>query len=165
VQCERERCAGVGARHAVARLTPRIARLVGSPRGVQLAALDDTPRQAFVTFFAVTPAAFAAQALVHSDLAVKSAPDPEDVRWDSLGERNTAFRAFMRKTASRVLFGVGACLRAGGRLNARARVDVRASTLTCVCVCVDTVVLFWGALTSFVGATTSTEALAQQFPR
>jgi len=44
----------------------------------------------------VTPAAFAAQALIHSELAVKSAPDPEDVRWNSLGERNTAFQFVTR---------------------------------------------------------------------
>lgn len=89
------------------------------------------PRQAFVTFKNVAPTVIAAQTLVQANMVLKMAPNPNDVRWDSLGERNTAFWHFVRKTFSRVLFLF--------------------------------VVLFWGALTSFIGALTSAEALAQQF--
>jgi len=97
------------------------------------ASLDEytRPRQAFVTFKNVTPTLIAAQTLIQEDMVVKMAPDPNDVRWDTLGERNTAFSHFVRKTASRVLFAF--------------------------------VVVFWGALTSFVGAFTSRKALAEQF--
>ena len=89
------------------------------------------PRQAFVTFKNIMPTVIAAQTLIQENMALKMAPDPSDVRWDSLGERNTAFTYFLRKLLSRILFAL--------------------------------VVLFWGALTSFISALTSREALARQF--
>ena len=89
------------------------------------------PRHAFITFRCVTPALIASQTLVEENMVLKHAPNPNDVRWDTLGDRNTAFTHFVRKTISRILFAI--------------------------------VVLFWGAITSFIGALTSTEALAQQF--
>ncbi|KAH9258949.1 hypothetical protein BASA81_002569 [Batrachochytrium salamandrivorans] len=89
------------------------------------------PRQAFVTFKTVTPSVIASQTMIHPTMLVKLAPDPNDVRWNTLGERKTAFSHFARKLASRSLFAF--------------------------------VLLFWGAITSVVGALTSVDALAHQF--
>lgn len=89
------------------------------------------PRQAFVTFKTVTPSVIASQTMIHPTMLVKLAPDPNDVRWNTLGERKTAFSHFARKLASRILFAF--------------------------------VLLFWGGITSVVGALTSVDALAHQF--
>ncbi|KAH9262689.1 hypothetical protein BASA82_000276 [Batrachochytrium salamandrivorans] len=91
------------------------------------------PRQAFVTFKTVTPSVIASQTMIHPTMLVKLAPDPNDVRWNTLGERKTAFSHFARKLASRSLFAF--------------------------------VLLFWGAITSVVGALTSVDALAHPVPR
>lgn len=90
------------------------------------------PRHAFVTFKTIVPAIISAQTLLQQHMAIKMAPNPNDVRWGALGDRNTAFTYFVRKTISRIVFGV--------------------------------VLVFWGAITSFIGALTSTEALSRQFP-
>jgi hypothetical protein len=100
-------------------------------------------QQAFVTFKNITSSTIASQvvlsAFIDQDedfVKVQMAPDPSDVRWDSLGSvsdgRKRDSDVFWQRVMSYTLYTI--------------------------------VLLFWGSITSLIGAVTSAEALAKQYP-